>query len=91
MKTVASSATDYVISYFKRGSHLSTSPWRGHLVAAKRHAKAGLVPRGADACQIRAKALNGTLIWQAARDRNSADPLAEAFRRGEAAYEEAPK
>ena len=33
---------DYVIVYFKRGAHLSTSPWRGDLGAAKNVARIGL-------------------------------------------------
>jgi hypothetical protein len=78
MTAAASSVADFVISYFKRGSHLSTSPCRGDLVAAKRIAHAGFVCRGADACQIRTKDLSGALVWQSARDRSgSAAAIAE--------------
>ena len=58
---------DYIIIYFKRGAHLSSSPWSGELDGAKRIAHAGLVRRGADECQIRANTLDGPLVWQGRR------------------------
>jgi hypothetical protein len=68
MSAVRMAAADYVISYFRRGSHLSSSPWRGDLAAAKRFAYAGIVGRGADECQIRTATLNGALVWQKGRE-----------------------
>ena len=59
---------DYVIVYFKRSSHVSSSPWTGDLEAAKKVARDGLVRRGADEFQIRADTLDGPLVWQDRRD-----------------------
>ena len=55
---------DYVIVYFKRGSHLSSSPWSGDLATAKKIARDGLIRRGADEFQIRSNTLDGPLLWQ---------------------------
>jgi len=73
MSAVKRTVADYVISYFKRGSHLSSSPWRGDLVAAKRFAYAGIVGRGADECQIRTTTLNGALVWRKTREAGGAE------------------
>jgi hypothetical protein len=59
---------DYVIVYFKMGSHVSSSPWSGDLEAAKKIARDGLVPRSADEFQIRSDTLDGPLVWQERRD-----------------------
>lgn len=60
--------SDFVITYFKEGSHLSSSPWNGDLDAAKKVARDGLVSRGADELQIRSDTLDGALVWQDRRD-----------------------
>jgi len=62
-----SSRSNYVIIYFKRGAHLSSSPWSGALDAAKIVARDGLVRRGADECQIRSDTLDGPLVWHGRR------------------------
>jgi len=59
---------DYVIVYLKRGSHVSSSPWRGDLESAKKVARDGLVRRSADAFQIRSDTLDGPLVWGEPRD-----------------------
>ena len=59
---------DFVIVYFNRGSHVSSSPWSGHLEAAKKIARDGLVSRSADEFQIRSDTLDGPLVWQEQRD-----------------------
>jgi hypothetical protein len=59
--------TDYVIVYFKGGSHLG-SPWSGDLETAKKFARDGLIPRGADAFQIRSNTLDGPVVCQERRD-----------------------
>jgi hypothetical protein len=59
---------DYVIVYFKRGSHVSSGPWSGDLETAKKVARDGLVRRGADEFQIRSDTLDGPLVWQGRRD-----------------------
>lgn len=65
--TMKSDKSNYVIVYFKRGAHLSSSPWNGALETAKRVARGGLVRRGADECQIRSETLDGPLIWHGRR------------------------
>jgi len=59
--------TDYVFVYFKRGSHLGSTPWSGDLEMAKKVARDGLLPRGGDEVQIRSSTLDGPLVWQANR------------------------
>ena len=59
--------TDYVIVYFKRGSHMGSSPWKGELEDAKKLARDGLVRRSADEFQIRSSTLDGQLLWQEQR------------------------
>ncbi len=58
---------DYVIVYFKNGSHVSSSPWSGDLEIAKKVARDGLVRRSADEFQIRSDTLGGPLIWEERR------------------------
>lgn len=60
--------SDYVMVYRKRGSHLSSSPWRGEFEAAKKFARDGLVRRGADECEIRVNTLDGPLVWRQLRE-----------------------
>jgi len=55
---------DYVIVYFKKGSHVGSSPWSGDLDAAKSVARAGRIRRSADECQIRSVTLDGPIVWQ---------------------------
>ena len=59
---------DYVIVYFKRGLHVSTSPWSGELETAKKVARDGLVRRSADGFQVRSDTLGGPLVWEERRD-----------------------
>jgi hypothetical protein len=59
---------DYVIIYFKRGSHVSSSPWSGDLELAKKLARDGLVRRSADEFQIRSSTLGGSLVWEERRE-----------------------
>jgi len=68
MLAAGSSMADYVIVYFKGGSHLGSSPWSGDLDAAKKLARDGLIWRGADAFQIRSNTLDGPVVWQEQRD-----------------------
>lgn len=58
---------EYVIVYFKKGSHVSSSPWRGDLEIAKKIARDGLVRRSADEFQIRSDTLDGPLVWEEPR------------------------
>jgi hypothetical protein len=69
--TKTSGRSNYVIVYFKRGAHVSSSPWTGALEAAKRVARDGLVRRGADECQIRSDTLDGPLVWHGGRSSES--------------------
>lgn len=59
---------EYVIVYFKLGSHLSSSPWIGDLEKAKKIARDGLVRRGADEWQILSDTLDGPVVWRERRD-----------------------
>lgn len=59
---------DYVIVYFKRGSHLSSSPWSGDLERAKILARDGLLRRGADEWQIRADTVDGPIVCRERRE-----------------------
>lgn len=61
-------ADDYVIVYLKKGSHLSSSPWRGEFETAKQFARDGMVGRGADECQIRSDTVDGPLLWKERRN-----------------------
>ncbi len=65
---------DYVMVYLKRGSHLSSSPWRGEFEAAKTFAREGLVRRSADEYQIRSGTLDGPLMWRELRDVSTTSP-----------------
>jgi hypothetical protein len=58
----------YILVYFKRGLHVSSSPWNGDLETGKKAAHEGLIRRSADECQIRSETLDGPLIWQDRRD-----------------------
>jgi hypothetical protein len=58
---------DYILIYFKKGSHLGSSPWSGDLEIAKNVARDGLIRRGADEFQIRSSTLNGPLVWEESR------------------------
>jgi hypothetical protein len=58
---------DYIFVYFKNGSHVGSSPWRGDLEMAKTIARTGLIRRSADEFQIRSSTLNGPLVWQESR------------------------
>ncbi|PZO55842.1 MAG: hypothetical protein DCF16_01880 [Alphaproteobacteria bacterium] len=55
---------DYIFVYFKKGSHVGSTPWSGELEIAKKAARAGLLRRGADAFQIRSSTLDGALAWE---------------------------
>jgi len=59
--------TDYIFVYFKKGSHLGSSPWSGDLEIAKNVARDGLLPRSADEFQIRSSTLSGPLVWEESR------------------------
>lgn len=59
---------NYVIVYLKRGSHVSSSPWRGDLETTQKVARDGLVRRSADGFQIRSDTLDGPLVWEEQRD-----------------------
>ena len=58
---------DYIFVYFKKGSHLGSTPWSGDLETAKKIARDGLVRRGADQVQIRSDTLSGPLVWEERR------------------------
>jgi hypothetical protein len=58
---------DYIFVYFKKGSHLGSTPWSGDLETAKTLARDGLVRRGADQVQIRSDTLGGPLVWEERR------------------------
>lgn len=58
---------DYVFVYFRRGSHVASTPWSGDLEAAKSRARDGLLRRGADEFQIRTDTLDGALVWREQR------------------------
>jgi hypothetical protein len=53
--------------YFRRGSHVGSTPWSGDLETAKSVARNGLIRRGADAFQIRFSTLDGPLLWEEGR------------------------
>lgn len=55
---------NYIFVYFKKGSHVGSTPWSGELEAAKSVARSGLVRRSADEFQIRSSTLNGPLVWE---------------------------
>jgi hypothetical protein len=55
---------DYIFVYFKKGAHVSSSPWSGDLEIAKTVARHGLLRRSADEFQIRSDTLNGPLVWE---------------------------
>jgi hypothetical protein len=55
---------DYIFVYFKKGSHVGSSPWTGELDMAKNVARNGLLRRGADEFHIRSSTLNGPLVWK---------------------------
>jgi len=59
---------DFVIVYFKKGSHVSGSPWSGDLETAKKVARDGLLRRSADEFQIRSDTLGGPLVWEEHRN-----------------------
>lgn len=59
---------DYIFIYFKKDSHVSSSPWSGDLEIAKNVARAGLLRRSADQFQIRTSTLSGPLVWEESRD-----------------------
>lgn len=59
---------DYIFVYFKKGSHVSTSPWSGDLEIAKNVARDGLLRRSADQFQIRTSTLSGPLVWEESRN-----------------------
>ena len=58
---------DYIFVYFKKGSHLGSTPWSGELDVAKNVARDGLIRRSADEFQIRSSTLNGPLVWEGSR------------------------
>jgi len=68
LEFLGSRMADYIIVYFKRGSHVSSSPWSCDLDTAKKVARDGLVRRSADEFQIRSDTLGGPLVWQERRD-----------------------
>jgi hypothetical protein len=57
-------STNYVLVYFRRGSHVGSTPWTGDLETAKTIARTGLLRRGADAFQIRSSTVDGPLVWE---------------------------
>ena len=59
---------DYIFVYFKKGSHVSSSPWSGDLEIAKNVARHGLLRRSADQFQIRTSTLSGPLVWEESRN-----------------------
>jgi hypothetical protein len=59
---------DYIFVYFKKGSHLGSTPWSGELDVAKNVARDGLIRRSADEFQIRSSTLNGPLVWEESRN-----------------------
>jgi hypothetical protein len=58
---------DYIFVYFRKDSHLGSTPWSGDLETAKKRARDGLVRRGADEVQIRSDTLSGPLVWKESR------------------------
>jgi hypothetical protein len=58
---------DYIFVYFKKGSHVGSSPWSGDLEIAKKVARDGLLRRSADEFQIRSSTLSGPLVWEESR------------------------
>lgn len=55
---------DFVFTYLRKGSHVSSTPWSGELSAAKTRASEGLVRRSADEFEIRSDTLDGELVWR---------------------------
>ena len=58
---------NFIFIYFKKGSHVSSSPWSGDLEMAKNVARDGLLRRSADEFQIRSETLSGPLVWEERR------------------------
>jgi hypothetical protein len=69
---------DYILVYFKKGSHVSSSPWSGDLEMAKAIARHGLLRRSADEFHIRSDTLSGPLVWEESRGASTMPPTQRA-------------
>ena len=65
--TMKNGRSNFVIVYFKRGAHVSSSAWSDAFETAKRVARDGLVRRGEDECPIRSDTLDGPFVWHGRR------------------------
>ena len=61
---------DYIFVYFKKGTHLGSSPWSGDLETGKSVARDGLLRRSADEFHIRSSTLSGPRVWEGSRALN---------------------